>query len=153
MNNTTLHVGQYLQTPHGVGRIIGFERFYKDGFSAPMASEWRGEERVLLNLLPGHTWTPGIKVYALFARQVTIEALNPSSVPCISTDFYAWLDVHHTKGWNRMKDKQAYLEARGFVIGQDRLTRETIDVLNSIHHVHFMNNHTAPNAFKPEKQS
>jgi len=148
MNTIKLHVGQYLQTPHGVGRIIGFERFDKDGFSAPMASEWRGEERVLLNLLPGHTWPNASEVYALFARQVTIEALNPPAVPCISTDFYAWLDVHHSKGWNRMKDRQAYLEARGFVIGQDRLTRETIDVLNCIHQVHFMNNHKLPN---PEK--
>ena len=148
MNTIKLHVGQYLQTPHGFGRIIGFERFDKDGFSAPMASEWRGEERVLLNLLPGHTWPSASDVYALFARQVTIEALNPPAVPCISTDFYAWLDVHHSKGWNRMKDKHAYLEARGFVIGQDRLTREAIDALNSIHHVHFISNHKLP---KPEK--
>lgn len=143
MSTIKLHVGQYLQTPHGVGRIIGFERFDEEGFSAPMASEWHGEERVLLNLLPGHTWPSTSDVYALFARQVTVEALNPSSVPCISTDFYAWLDVHHSEGWNRMKDKQAYLEARGFVIGQDRLTRETIDVLNAIHSMHFISNRKA----------
>lgn len=49
-------IGSIINTPHGRARVLGFERFDKDGMTAPLGNTWRGSERIICELLPNHTW-------------------------------------------------------------------------------------------------
>ena len=44
-----------VNTPHGKATILGFERFDKDGNTAPMSQTYRGDERIICKLHEGHT--------------------------------------------------------------------------------------------------
>lgn len=63
-------VGDRLKVPHGVGTVVGFERFDAEGFSAPMADVDDGVNRIVLRLDPGHSWPCGDRNYAVFQSQL-----------------------------------------------------------------------------------
>jgi hypothetical protein len=48
--------GDVINTNHGKARILGFERFNEKGFEAPYAPTLHKDERIICELLPGHTW-------------------------------------------------------------------------------------------------
>ena len=63
-----------VNTPHGKAKVLGYERFDKEGMTAPMSQTRIGDERILCELLPGHTWLHD-GVYALYSHEY--EELNP----------------------------------------------------------------------------
>ena len=63
-----LNVGDPINTDHGTGIVIGFERFDRKGKSAPMGDVFRGKERIIIKLDEGHTWCFEGS-YALFAHE------------------------------------------------------------------------------------
>ena len=68
-----MKTGDKVTTNHGKAIVIGFERFDKDGMTAPMADTFNGSERILCKLEPDSTW-PFEGVYALYLHEY--EKLN-----------------------------------------------------------------------------
>lgn len=63
-----MKIGDIINTPHGKAEVIGFERFSQKGFTAPMSNTYKGTERILCTLLPGHSWISN-RTYALFSSE------------------------------------------------------------------------------------
>ncbi len=68
--------GDNINTPHGEAIILGFERFTPEGYSAPMADTYNGDERIVCKLAPKHTANEYYNEhnYALYTHEY--EALN-----------------------------------------------------------------------------
>lgn len=67
-------INDTINTPHGKATIKGFERFNEKGFSAPHATTYNGDERIVCELLPNHTWSSDSKFYGLYTHEY--KALN-----------------------------------------------------------------------------
>ena len=64
----SIQIGDTVHTPHGLGYVVGFERFDEDGWTAPMGDSWNGNERILCNLDDPREW-PFDGLYALFPHE------------------------------------------------------------------------------------
>jgi hypothetical protein len=68
---STVTKGDTLNTRHGSGVVIGFERFNSKGFSDTMADIQKGKERIILKLNEGSTWNSS-EFYALYFSEITL---------------------------------------------------------------------------------
>jgi hypothetical protein len=69
-----MKINDTINTPHGKATITGFERFNEKGFSAPPATTYNGDERIICKLNKGHTWSSDDGFYGLFTHEY--KALN-----------------------------------------------------------------------------
>ena len=131
-------INYIIKTKHGLATVKGYERFTKEGYSAPMGDKKEGYERTLCELFPDNDWPCESDLYAAFHHEMTLDALlGGPTTPIDQLHFYKWLDKNHSKGWNRIEDKKEYLKA----IGHDKaLTQDQIDSLNGIHAQHHYRN-------------
>ena len=67
-----------------------------------------------------------------------IQALNPSDIPMINTDYYHWMQSGGYAN-NRITCKINYLRRFGFVKGQDKISADTMKTLNYIQDTFFRN--------------
>lgn len=71
---TTYTKGQHVVTPHGAGKVVGFERFDEYGMSLPPTDVDPGEGRVLVALVNPSNWLASVLTESLphYARSELI---------------------------------------------------------------------------------